>query len=271
MWRSAVSQLQCSLVALAGMCLVWWFRAPELFALAFFVFCFSVLMLIGAFVIRNHPSAEYFSSWSFVITTFALCVAIGYNHDYFVRTNFPFEPFIGIKAMAVFFPLLCPPVRWVGWTSMGLLVVLPLHKYWMWDEQARLTLGIQEPYVTVLFVVLGGMIYHYRLRVNEIQAEEVRIEARTKALQQFANMLIASQHLINTPLQKIEILVHLLLKKHAEPPDTRQQFDTYFDTIRRVTRVLSYTDGRTQWDTLQLPANPKELETQVKKVLKEFE
>ena len=261
----------CSVVGGLGGAVAWWWRAPNLFPGAVLVSGIFLVIFALLLVARAKPYAETFSAWVSIVIVVVNAIFISYNHEYFSQGFVVFRPFLGIKLLAMLLPLVCPPKRWVGFTSLAILGVTPVIQFLIWGELERATVGIQEPYVTVIIVIAAGIIYHYKLGYSEILESEMESTIHAKALQRFANMLIASQHLINTPLQKIEILVDLMMAGR-QPMDKNmaRQFKTNFEVLRRVTRVLSFADGNTHWDSLTLPSNAKELEDHARKVLKEF-
>lgn len=272
MWRSSAIFSLCAVIAAIGSSIGWYFRAPPLLPGAVAVLILCSLILGALLIVRNKPFAETFASWMAILTMTIFAIFIAYNHEYFVRNAVVFRAYLGTKALALLLPMVCPPRRWVGWTMLAVLTLVPVVQFLLWEDANRMVVGIQEPYVTVIVVIASGIIYHYKLRYSELLASEIESNIHTKALQRFASMLIASQHLINTPLQKIEIMVSLMLSENR--PEDRlmeSRLKENFEIIRRVTRVLSFADGNTQWESLELPANAKELEDHARQVLKEFQ
>lgn len=70
-----------------------------------------------------------------------------------------------------------------------------------------------EPWMTLLFAVLAGLMLHTRNRRRELEQRVVAAEQRARMLGEVARMLLALRDRANTPLQTIEIAVALLAEE----------------------------------------------------------
>lgn len=269
MWRSTVMLMLSLILGAAAMSFVWWSISRELFARNIIIFGIFLSLATIQFLTRNKLWREASSGWIFILAVIAISSMTCINNYYFMHHHLSFHPFLGIKTMAALLLLVCPPMRWVGWTSFAILFAFPLT-YMFWEPTARNSMGVQEPFFTFVVVVTALAFYHYRLKLVENLETEIRSGTQLRSLQQFAGMLVASRHLIATPLQKIEILIYLVLKDHPKGDQLIRQFDSNFDTIRQVTRIMTIAESQTQWERLALPADAAQLERQVSEMMRDL-
>lgn len=270
MYRSAVAYLISAIIAAIIAGWVWTYRAPDLvFETAV---CSIVLMVALALeiILRKAPRIEVISSFVFFATTVTMAVFICLNHESYVRNRWPFEPFVGFKMIAVLLPVLCPPNRWSSWSSFAVLAILPLQRYYSWEPVFQTAVGIQEPWVTVVFVIAAAVIYEFRLKLAVVQRMEMELSVRSKTLRRFAHLLLGAQHLMNTPLQRMEILVHLMGTKFPDATPLVQKFQACFSSVRQISKILTFADANVHWDAVQLPQNAEHLEAEVKKLISDF-
>lgn len=262
--RSTVAYLICGIVGAATMALVWMVRAPVLVPETLFGLSALLASLIFLWIFRHRTWMESVSAGTFFAATVILTTIICLNHEFYIRSHWPFEPFVGFKILAVFVPLICPPNKWAGWASLSLVGLVPVQRYYDWDATSQLAVGIQEPWVTFVFALGAGVIYAFKLRIETVRETEAIVATRVQTLERLITLLVGAQHLLNTPLQTIELLAH---KSMLKDPEMAQAFSRAFSAIRNVVRVLSIANTRVPWERVVLPANSVELEAAFNEIL----
>lgn len=268
MYRSVLIQLSITFIALVIMTLFWLVRAPELIPAGV---AGSFLAAAGFAFIRFMREKSWIEGASSVISiankVMVIAIIFG-NHEYYIESHWPFQPFIGIKIAAFFLAIICPPRRSVGWISLALLGFVPIWRYYFWEPRYQMALGIQEPWVTLVFVIGSAIIYSFRLRLSEFQQFEIEMKVRVKTLARFARLLLGAQHLLNTPLQTIELTVARLTPRGSFDDQKLQQA---FASIREVSSLLASIDGHVQWEShMVLPKNSGDLEKDMRSILRDF-
>jgi hypothetical protein len=264
MWRSTMIYAVNGIIGSGIMCVFWSYRAVDLAdEVAGGLLCMG-LIILALHYLRKQAKVELLSSIFFLLTTVIISVVICLNHEKYIRSHWPFEPFVGVKIIAAFIPLICPPKRWAGLCSLALLALFPLQRYYSWEPSAQMSLGIQEPWVTTAMVCVATAVYLYRLKLTEVQHAEVKLAVKLESLRQFAKLLLGTQHLLNTPLQTIELLTR---NGNGSDPESRATLEKSFNFVRQLTKILSLANVKVQLSDIQLPSNPRELELELKSIV----
>lgn len=204
------------------------------------------------------------SALVFLGSTILASVVIALNHEYYIENNLPFQPFIGFKILSLVIALICPSSVWVGMASLGVAGLMPLERYFFWEPSARAVLGIQEPWLTTLVSILAAIIYVFRLRLNWLREAEIGLAAKLKIIRRLANLLVGTQHLLNTPLQTLELLMR---NGNMSEPGVKESLGRAFASIRAVTRILTMINKSAQLESSALPSNPEALEAEMRNIL----
>lgn len=269
MYRSLLAKLFFTFVAFAIMTLFWLARAPALIPAAVVGTTLAATGFLFIWLNREKTWIEDASAVVWIATTVMVISIIFGNHEYYIESHWPFQPFIGIKIAAVFLPIICPPRRSVGWTTLAIFAFVPVWRYYFWEPAYQMALGIQEPWITFIFVAGSAIVYSFRLRLAEFQQFEIEVAVRVKSLARFARLLLGAQHLLNTPLQTIELTVARLTSRGSSDDKKLQEA---FASIREVSNLLASIDGYVQWDShIVLPKNSGDLEQDVKSILHDFD
>ena len=264
MWRSSLIYAINGIIGSSVMGVFWSYRAVDLADEVAAGAALLLVIVVMLFLLRKSAKIEVISSFVFLAITAIISIVICLNHEKYVRSHWPFEPFVGVKIIAVFIPLICPPKRWAGLGSLALLAAFPIERYYSWEPAAQMSLGIQEPWVTTAMVLVASAVYLFRLRLAEVQEAEVRMVVKLESLRQFAKLLLGTQHLLNTPLQTIELLAR---NGRHEDPEAQVTLEKSFNFVRQLTRVLSLANVKVQLSDIQLPTSPLELEIEMKAVV----
>ncbi|PWU17779.1 MAG: hypothetical protein C5B49_08275 [Bdellovibrio sp.] len=122
-----------------------------------------------------------------------------------------------------------------------------------------------------MFVVSSAVIYVYRRKLTQQQEKEVVLKTKTQTWQRFAHLLLGALHLINTPLQSIQIIGHLIRRNDPETAPLVHRLENAISTIRNVLTAFSFADSSVDWKNSNLPTGPDQLKNDVNSILKEFQ
>lgn len=265
---SARTHLLCGIVTALIAGSAWSFLAPNLVNATLLVFLTLLSLFVFLMAVRNHAQAENIAAFIFVAVTIVLIAWAFFNHEHYVRDRLPHEPFLGIKLIALFLPLFCPPIRWVAWVTLPMLALSPVVQYLGWPHEVRLQTGVQEPWMTVAFVILSGIIYRFRLNFAELRLAQRLLAERNQLLQRVAHLLMGTKHLMNTPLQTLEVAIDVIRKERPLGADLSASIENSFESIRRIATTLSFADPHLTWEMNELPSNVTELDLQIAKILR---
>ena len=189
------------------------------------------------------------------------------NHQFLFQSGQPFELFAGDKIFALAVGLVAPPVLWVGLTVITAAAVVPLIQYFLLAPEIVRTLPIQEPWLTVVYVVVAWVVYIFRLNWYKTQLQAARDQSRAAMLQEFAHLLIYAQHLTNSPLQTIENAVAIIRFQNPEQENLTKVMKRALMNVREVILLFSYCDSYIDWDEMELPKSVEELEKRMKDLI----
>ena len=258
MWTSSFNLTLTCAVCLGLATLVFSTRLPELFLpnLSIFIaLCISLLILW----ITKKQTTEVLSTGIFVMSVLLVIAVVYMNHEVYVRQDMHFMPFVGIKLLCLALALAAPPKRWLGWGSLALCGLVPVFQYYSWAPELQAKLPIQEPWITSIGAICGVFLYTHRCHVYEF----LRKEEQAEALRRYAHLLLASQHLLNTQLQAIELSTSLITKDDADRKLALETVMRAMSTIRHLNSLLSFGEASIRWDDLKLPGSIEEFERNV--------
>lgn len=262
-WNSSFNLTLAALLSLVIGASVFYARMPPLFVpnvVACGLLCISLLILW----LNKKNKPEFLVTINPLITTAIVVASVLINHSYYVQQELLFMPYIGIKILIVVLALSAPPKRWVGWTAFFVCAAAPVIQYYLWSPEVRLKLPVQEPWITVIFAVAGVFLYAHRCRVHEL----LRKEEQAEALRRYSRLLLASQHLLNTPLQVIELSTSLITKSDEDRKVALENIKKSMETIRHLNQMLSFGESTIVWDGMKLPRSIEEFEQNVREFKK---
>ncbi len=265
MWSSSFHLTLAATTCLFLACSVFTTRLPELFMpnfIALVLLCLCVLVLWA----NRKKRPETLAAMVFFFTTIVVIADVFINHEVFVRQDMHFMPFIGIKILCVALALSAPPKRWLGWSAFALCAIVPVIQYYSWAPEMRMKLAVQEPWVTVFFAICGIFLYAHRCKVYEL----LRKEEQAEALRRYSHLLLASQHLLNTPLQAIELSTSLITKSETDRHKALENIEKSMATIRHLNQLLSFGEANIGWNDLRLPGSIEEFERSVNEFKEEM-
>lgn len=258
MWNSSFNLTLTCAICLGLATSVFSARLPELFLpnlVILIVLCICLLILW----ITKKRSSEVLPTGIFISSVLLVIAVVYMNHEVYVRQNLHFMPFIGIKLLCLALALTAPPKRWLGWSSLALCGLVPMFQYYSWAPELKARLPIQEPWITLIGAICGLFLYAHRCRVYEF----LRKEEQAEALRRYAHLLLASQHLLNTQLQAIELCTSLITKDEVDRKLALETVMRAMSTIRHLNSLLSFGETSISWDDLKLPGSIEEFERNV--------
>jgi len=262
-WSSSFNLTLAALLSLVIAASVFYTRMPALFypnVIACVLLCISLFILW----INKRKKPESIVTINPLLTTAIVVGTVLINHSFYVLQELLFMPYIGIKILVVVLALSAPPKRWVGWTAFFICGIAPVIQYYMWPLDLRLKLPVQEPWITTIFAVAGVFLYAHRCRVYEL----LRKEEQAEALRRYSRLLLASQHLLNTPLQVIELSTSLITKSDEDRKVALENIKKSMETIRHLNQMLSFGESAIEWDGMKLPRSIEEFEQNVQEFKK---
>lgn len=258
MWNSSFNLALAATTCLFLASSVFTNRLPELFvpnAIALILLCVCVAVLW----FNRKQQSDNLAAMVFFITTIIVIADVFVNHEVYVRQEMHFMPFVGIKILCVAVALAAPPKRWLGWAIFALCGLVPVIQYFSWTSEMQSKLAVQEPWITVIFAICGIFLYAHRCRVYEL----LRKEEQAEALRRYSHLLLASQHLLNTPLQVIELSTSLITKSDEDRQRALENIEKSMATIRHLNQLLSFGESNIKWSDLRLPGSIEEFERNV--------
>lgn len=182
------------------------------------------------------------------------------SNELAIRNPQIFEIFTGYRISAVIIGLIAPPVRWLGWLLIIAYGVAAVSHYYTWDVATHARIGVQEPWMTVMYVVASGILYNFR--VNQLQSERksATLQERVQMLSRFAHIVVNTQHQVNTPLQTIENSVNAIRKSQPELLTTLNLIDRSMERIRSVMKLFSLADANMVWKEEVAPFSTEEFQ-----------
>lgn len=216
----------------------WYYRSPDLSSYNNILLAFTIAAYLLLRIFFKKAPIDiigcFFLSFVILILTSVIC-----NHEYFVENFEMFQPYLGIKLLALSVALFAPPRKWVGWTSFIIISIVPLVQYYHWPTVYRSQLGFQEPAMTLSFVIIAAALYVNRLHTLSLLRKEIIAQEKLAIYQRLGGLMVGLQHLNNTPLQTIEISLHLLKEKCPECISTIESMERSFHSVRRVNELLA--------------------------------
>lgn len=262
-WNASFNMTLASLLCITIGASVFYTRMPALFIPNVWV-CALLGSCLFVLWINRKKKPAYLTVVMPLVVSIIVTASVLYNHEEYVQQQILFMPYIGIKILIVTLALSAPPNRWVGWFAFIVSGGAPVAQYYSWAPELRMKLPVQEPWITVIVAVAGIFLYLYRCRVYEL----MRKEEQAEALRRYSRLLLASQHLLNTPLQVIELSTSLITRSDAERKVALENIKKSMATIRHLNQLLSFGEKTIAWDDIKLPRSIEEFEKNVQEFKK---
>jgi signal transduction histidine kinase len=261
-WRATQSLTACGIVCSSLLALGLWEKAPQIALHTTVILAGAVVSQLLLWRYRQTQPARL-ASWIYLANILLIVSITCLNHEFFVRTDITFAPFFGIKMTAAMIALQTPMERWVGITSLAVLLLAAPLQFFHWSPELRDHLGHMEPWLTTAIVICAGFIYMHRLRFFEMLQNEAKLEASAAELRRFTHLLLGAQHLSNTPLQVIEGTTQLIRDQFPETEHLVQKIEKAFIPIQNISQLMAFGNKHISWEDVELPTTVEELEKKV--------
>lgn len=263
-WNSNINLSLATALVYVVATTVFYDRMPPLF-LPSLAACGSLWLGLGILWINKKSKPACILSFMPLYTTLVVVANVLYNHQYYIQhQEILFMPYIGIKILIVALALAAPTTRWVGWLSIGICGIAPSVQYYLWPLELQQRLPMQEPWITTILAIASIFLYAHRCRVYEL----MRKEEQAEALRRYSQLLLSAQHLLNTPLQVIELSTSLITKSDEERKMALTNIQKSMQTIRHLNDLLAFEEVSIRWDDLKLPGSIEEFEKSVREFKK---
>jgi hypothetical protein len=199
---------------------------------------FFLLSIFGLLTLLSKKLSVRDTCWLYIMEVIFIVVSIEVNHQYYVVNALRFQPYISIKLLAVFIALTGPSISWATWTSIGTTAAMLLIQYFSWPAIYKSQLGIQEPVLTICFVIVAGAIYLNRMHLQELLKKETVIAEKVTILTRLKRLVTGLQHLNNTPLQTMGLSIQLLRERHPDSEPIIEALERAYQSVVRVNHLM---------------------------------
>lgn len=237
-------------------------RSPELF-LYKISFLLLTSLALALLLTRFKKSSSHFIGWFYIGEVLLILTSVALNHEFYVQNFERFQPYLPVKLLALFVALSAPTVHWVGWTSLSATAAVPLIQYYSWPSVFSAQLGIQEPAMTLSFIIVAATLYVNRLHTLKLMEKQIATSEKIAIFQRLGNLLAGLQHLNNTPLQTIEISLQLLRAKSPESKSLIDAMERAYHSVLRVNQLLSVGGS---YDSEKSASTIEEFEEDIKEI-----
>ncbi len=144
-------------------------------------------------------------------------------------------------------PLVVAALDWGNaWVGLTFVIAFTLQSiaFWIRHEVSKGPLLFNEPLVTIMFTVASLMICYLRFLATRSAKKLFDLQARLAALRQMARLLLWLRDRANTPLQKLEIGVSVILNgKEAATPAVASLMKSAVDQLKLLLNSFNQLDS----------------------------
>jgi signal transduction histidine kinase len=176
----------------------------------------ALALLVTIYFARRTPRSVGWCEFGFALVTLPFLVGLWLPAIANLESGLVSEPLmphhfvlLGIAIGA--------PTRRIGLPFVALFAVQAFALARVFSTEGAEAVVAHEPWMTILFAALAGLMLHTRSRRRALEQRVVAAEERARMLGEVARMLLALRDRANTPLQTIEIAVELLAEEGAGP------------------------------------------------------
>jgi hypothetical protein len=163
-------------------------------------------------------------------------------------THVPFELFSGYKLVPIAVAVIAPAQVWLGYSILGVCAVTPFILFFaLFTDDLRSHIAIQEPWSSLIFVIVAFFIYRHRLKAIELMQVASKLTAERKALDDLARIFLGLRDLTNTPLQSIELTAGLLSSNKLSAPQGATYLERALVRLRDLSQILSSYEQEVDW------------------------
>jgi hypothetical protein len=207
----------------------------------------SALVLACLSWFKNRCSQRV-ATFLFLMQAATVTAGVWFNQESFAKSGSPFEAFTGYRLIALTIAVIAPPQKWLGALIISSVGLVMLIQYGRWmSSPSPITLSIQEPWLTLTYIIVAGFVYSYRLRTIKVERELVRVTTEAASMRCFANLMVQARHLANTPLQTIANTTELMRAQHPEVRPQLERIQRSLDRLEHLTHLLAYYEAHLSW------------------------
>jgi len=199
-----------------------------------------ICSLISIYFIRaKNKTSSFQNSFIFWINYLAITYIIGHANYVLASSNIGFIPFGGFKLEAVAIALIAPYPLLNGYLSILGCALVPAVMYYtvLADFQSRMT--VQEPWLTVVAVVICFMVYIFRHRGLTVERELSKIKTEKENLEELAKIFLSLRDLTNTPIQNLMLVSTLLLENKINAERAAKYLNVSTQQLSLISEILS--------------------------------
>lgn len=198
------------------------------------------ISLVSLFFVReknNYSSIR--NSAIYWLNYIAITYIIGHANYVLASSNIGFIPFGGFKIEAITIALLAPYPLINGYLSILGCAVVPAAMYYtvLSEYQSRMT--VQEPWLTVVAVVICFLVYMFRHRGLKIEREYSKLKTEKENLEELAKIFLSLRDLTNTPIQNLMLVSTLLLENKINAERAAKYLNVSTQQLSLISDILS--------------------------------
>jgi len=217
------------------------------------VACVIGCAAVGAYFLLNTARAK---QWLFAFSVLNISVNVAINHEIYLREGWNIlVPFFGLKLLAVAAALAAPAICLPAHAAFVAIIGAAFAQFLWWTPEQRAWVGLEEPWITIGFVVASYFIWYARRRGIELMRQKAALAAQNEIFKKFAVLLLGAQHLMNSPLQTIAANVRLIELENPESAERVRAIDRAFEVVQKVGQIISFGDDHIHWKDTELPTD----------------
>jgi hypothetical protein len=171
------------------------------FAIAEAIFIFAMLLYVAG--TQRRPS-ERRAMWIVLVLSATLLPLLTLNEVSLIAANRPYAPFMGHKFLMVSLALVAASRFRLGFVLILLTAASAVAAFFLLHMGARRDLiSLSEPWVTLVFMVIGLVLLTMRERRRVASIQLLRVESETAADYRRMALILALRDQLNSPLQSL--------------------------------------------------------------------
>ena len=167
--------------------------------------------------------------------------------------------FAGYKALSLVIAIIAPLPSWIGYLMISLCLFIPPVQALVISPQVMTIDHGSEPWFSMVYAIIGFVIYNYRLDAQRAQMELLELRANENSFKNFSDVVLALRDLTNTPLQSLSLLVEMMKKNQITMDQASDALSktTYklwelASVLNEVQKKIPNFKNRTSMDSLDI-------------------
>jgi hypothetical protein len=191
------------------------------------------------FLREKHKGSRFQNSFIYWLNYLAVTYIIGQANYVLANSDIGFVPFGGFKIEAIAIALIAPYPLLNGYLSILGCALVPVVMYYsvFVDLQTRMT--VQEPWLTVVSVVICFLVYMFRHRGLKVERELSKLKTEKENLEELAKIFLSLRDLTNTPVQNLMLVSTLLLENKINAERASKYLNVSTQQLSLISEILS--------------------------------